>query len=85
MTMTHRLAYMLKRSRVMAAERARVHDPGPAPCTAAREVPMTELDRRAAAVIRGIRTGEVAVVSKHRRAVAMILPHRRYRSLRKGR
>lgn len=35
---------------------------------------MTALDRRAARVVRGVREGEVAVISKHRRAVAMILP-----------
>lgn len=35
---------------------------------------MTELDRRAAAVVRNVREGEVAVISKHKRAVAMIVP-----------
>jgi len=47
---------------------------GPAPAVAAWEVTMTELDRRAAAIVRGVRKGEVAVVSKHKRAVAMIVP-----------
>ena len=40
----------------------------------AREVTMTELDRSGARVLRRIREGEVAVVSRHRRAVAMIVP-----------
>ena len=35
---------------------------------------MTELDRHAAAIVRDVRKGEVAVVSKHKRAVAMIVP-----------
>ncbi len=35
---------------------------------------MTELDRKPAAVIRAVRRGEVVVLSRHRRAVAMILP-----------
>jgi antitoxin (DNA-binding transcriptional repressor) of toxin-antitoxin stability system len=56
-----------KRARALAAAR-------PRPAVAAREVTMTELDRRAAAIVRGVRMGEVAVVSKHRRAVAMIVP-----------
>jgi antitoxin (DNA-binding transcriptional repressor) of toxin-antitoxin stability system len=47
---------------------------GPAPAVAAREVTMTELDRRAAAIVRSVREGEVAVVSRHKRAVAMIVP-----------
>jgi antitoxin (DNA-binding transcriptional repressor) of toxin-antitoxin stability system len=46
----------------------------PQPAVAAREVTMTELDRRVAAIVRGVRSGEVAVVSKHKRAVAMIVP-----------
>jgi antitoxin (DNA-binding transcriptional repressor) of toxin-antitoxin stability system len=35
---------------------------------------MTELDRRPAAVLREVREGEVAILSKHKRAVAMIVP-----------
>jgi antitoxin (DNA-binding transcriptional repressor) of toxin-antitoxin stability system len=46
----------------------------PQPAVAAREVTLTELDRRVAAIVRGVRSGEVAVVSKHKRAVAMIVP-----------
>jgi antitoxin (DNA-binding transcriptional repressor) of toxin-antitoxin stability system len=56
-----------ERERALAANR-------PEPAVAAREVTMTELDRGAAAVLRGVRKGEVAVISKHKRAVAMIVP-----------
>jgi antitoxin (DNA-binding transcriptional repressor) of toxin-antitoxin stability system len=55
-----------------ARKRARAAAP-PEPAAAALEVTMTELDRRAAAVVREVREGEVAVVSKHKRAVAMIV------------
>jgi prevent-host-death family protein len=39
-----------------------------------REVPVTELRRRAAAVIEGVVAGEAAVISKHGRPVAVVLP-----------
>jgi prevent-host-death family protein len=39
-----------------------------------REVPVTELRRRAAAVIGGVVEGEAAVISKHGRPVAVVLP-----------
>jgi prevent-host-death family protein len=63
---------LFQQQREAAAERARTA--GPRPAVAAREVTMTELDRRAAAVVREVRKGEVAVVSKHKRAIAMIVP-----------
>jgi antitoxin (DNA-binding transcriptional repressor) of toxin-antitoxin stability system len=39
-----------------------------------REIAMTELHLNPAGVVGRVRTGEIAVVSKHRRAVAMIIP-----------
>jgi prevent-host-death family protein len=39
-----------------------------------REVPVTELRRRAAAVSGGVVEGEAAVISKHGRPVAVVLP-----------
>jgi prevent-host-death family protein len=44
-------------------------DPG----SPVREVTMDELDRGAARVVRTVRAGEVAVITKHGRPVAMIL------------
>jgi antitoxin (DNA-binding transcriptional repressor) of toxin-antitoxin stability system len=39
-----------------------------------REVSMTELCRELRAVIQRVRAGEIIVLSKHRRAVALIVP-----------
>jgi prevent-host-death family protein len=39
-----------------------------------REVTVGELDRRASEVVERVRDGEIAVVSRHGRPVAMILP-----------
>jgi antitoxin (DNA-binding transcriptional repressor) of toxin-antitoxin stability system len=63
---------LFKQQRETAAARAKAA--GPSAAVAAREVTMTQLDRRAAAIVRDVRKGEVAVVSKHKRAVAMIVP-----------
>lgn len=39
-----------------------------------REVPVTELRRRGAAVIKGVVAGEAAVISKHGWPIAVVLP-----------
>lgn len=44
------------------------------PNNPAREVTVTELDRNASRVVERVRQGEVAVVSRHGRAIALIVP-----------
>ena len=48
------------------------HEPTRAP--RAREVTISELDRYASRVVRGVIAGEIAVVSRHGRPVALVLP-----------
>jgi prevent-host-death family protein len=51
-----------------------VSDAKPTSRLRVREVPVTELRRRAAAVIEGVVAGEAAVISKHGMPIAVLVP-----------
>ncbi|MDX6581151.1 MAG: hypothetical protein QOI10_335 [Solirubrobacterales bacterium] len=65
---------LFRRNRAAEAERAAALAKVAHAASAVREVTMTELDRGAARIVAAVRAGEIVVLSKHRCAVAMIVP-----------
>ncbi len=65
---------LFERGRAALASRRAAREQAKLAETPVREVTMTALTRSPSRIVAAVRAGEVVVLSKHRRAVAMIVP-----------